>query len=130
MTYARRSAALAVAVAAATLLTSCVRATVDTTIGEDDTFSQHTVAAYSDSVASQITDYLGADVDSLISGIESNDEFVAFQAAHPGQVEIADYDDGEPRGRRTDPHRHPSRRVRCGVHPGPGQHRRERKPHP
>ncbi|WP_084079398.1 LppM family (lipo)protein [Demequina sp. NBRC 110057] len=85
----------AAALVAGLALTGCVRATVDTTIGADDTFSQHTVVAYSDDAAHQLTDYLGADVDALVGGIADSDDFLAFQAAHPGQVTLADYDDGE-----------------------------------
>ncbi|WP_084128549.1 hypothetical protein [Demequina sp. NBRC 110055] len=90
-----RWAAASVAVVA---LAGCVRATADTTFSDDDTFSQHTIVAYSDSVASQITDYLGVDVDSLVGNVGDSDDFRAFADRFPGQVSLEPYASGELEG--------------------------------
>ena len=87
-----------VVTAAALALAGCVRATADTTINSDDTFSQHTVIAYSDSVASQITDYLGVDVDSLIGNVGDSDDFQEFSDRFPGQVTLEPYVSGDLEG--------------------------------
>ena len=94
----RLARSLAVGAVAAVALTGCVRATVDTTIGEDDTFSQHAIVAYSDDVANQISEYLGADVGSLVGSIDDNAEFRAFQERYPGQVTLEDYEEGDMHG--------------------------------
>ncbi|WP_061961379.1 LppM family (lipo)protein [Demequina flava] len=93
-TLARVVGAVAVAVA----LTGCVKATADTTFGEDETFSQRAVVAYEDSVADDLTERLGFDVDSVVEGLDESPEFLALQEEYPGQIELADYDDGELEG--------------------------------
>ena len=79
-------------------LTGCVRATADTTINADDTFSQDTVIAYSESVASQVTDYLDMDVDSLIGNVGDSDDFQDFSDRFPGQVVLEPYVSGDLEG--------------------------------
>ena len=89
------SGAAAVAVLA---LTGCVRTTVDTTITSDDTFSQHSIIAFNNSVAAQVGDEVGLDVANLREQLESAPEFAELQESFPGQIEVVDYDDGELRG--------------------------------
>lgn len=95
MTGARRFLA---ACAACLALTGCVRATADTTIGDNETFSQHTIVAYGDSVASQITEFIGADVDALVGGIDESEEFQEFADRYPGQVSLERYTSGDLEG--------------------------------
>ncbi|MDE0572033.1 hypothetical protein ON058_01225 [Demequina sp. B12] len=90
--------ALARAFASASILlalTGCVRATADTTFGEDGTFSQTAIVAYSDSVSGELADVIGMDPGVLIGGIEDSPEFRAFHEEYPDQVTISDYDDGD-----------------------------------
>ncbi|WP_084099793.1 hypothetical protein [Demequina sp. NBRC 110051] len=89
---------VAAVLAAALALAGCVRATADTTINADDTFSQHTVVAYSDSVASQITDYLGVDVNDLLGNVGDSDDFQDFSDRFPGQVTLDPYVSGDLEG--------------------------------
>ena len=79
-------------------LTGCVRTTVDTTITSDDTFSQHSIVAFNDSVAAQVGDQAGVEVTNLREQLEASPEFVELQELYPGQVEVVDYDDGELQG--------------------------------
>ncbi|WP_203657290.1 LppM family (lipo)protein [Demequina activiva] len=99
----------AVAGIAALALTGCVRATVDTTVNADGTFSQHSVAAISDSAASQLQGMLGGglpgdiesevpedfDIEALLGGAQDSPELAELEEQYPGQVEVDDYDDGE-----------------------------------
>lgn len=95
----KRSLAWAGAAAVAVLaLAGCVRTTVDTTITSDDTFSQHSIIAFDDSVAAQVGDEVGFDVANLREQLESSAEFAELQQQFAGQITIADYDDGELRG--------------------------------
>ncbi|WP_062070703.1 LppM family (lipo)protein [Demequina sediminicola] len=86
------------AIVAAVALTGCVRATADTTFSEDGTFSQTAIVAYEDSVASEITDRLGADVDAVVGDLEVTPEFIELQEEYPGQVELVEYSDGDLNG--------------------------------
>lgn len=79
-------------------LTGCVRTTVDTTIKSDDTFSQHSIIAFNDSVAAQVGDEVGFDVAHLREELESSPEFAELQESFPGQIDVVDYDDGELQG--------------------------------
>ena len=93
-------------------LAGCVRATVDTTVHEDGTFSQHSVAAISASAANQLEGMLGSDlpddvdadipqdldIETLLSGAQSSPELADLEKRYPGQVDVADYDDGERSG--------------------------------
>lgn len=95
----RRALAWVGATAVAGLaLTGCVRTTVDTTITSDDTFSQHSIIAFNDTVAAQVSDEVGLDATNLREQLESAPEFAEFQQSFPGQIEVVDYDDGELRG--------------------------------
>lgn len=103
----------AVAAVATLALAGCVRATAETTIHEDGTFSQHSVAAISDSAAAQLEGMLGGDlpgdlaqelpegaggdldIDSLLGDAQDSPELAELQERYPGQIEVADYDDGE-----------------------------------
>lgn len=91
----RWGGAAAVAVLA---LTGCVRTTVDTTIKSDDTFTQHSIIAFDDSVAAQVGDEAGLDVANLREQLESAPEFGELQERFPGQITVVDYDDGKLRG--------------------------------
>lgn len=79
-------------------LTGCIRTTVDTTITSDDTFSQHSIIAFNDSVAAQVGSQAGLDVANLREQMEAAPEFAELQERFPGQVEVADFDDGELQG--------------------------------
>lgn len=101
------------AAVAALALAGCVRATAETTIHEDGTFSQHSVAAISDAAAAQLEGMLGGDlpgdlaqelpegtgadldIDSLLGGAQDSPQLAELQERYPGQIEVADYDDGE-----------------------------------
>ncbi|WP_062130897.1 LppM family (lipo)protein [Demequina aestuarii] len=91
-TVLRWSGAAAIAALA---LTGCVRTTVDTTIGADGTFSQHSVVAFSDDVAAQIGDQAGMDIGALFEDLDSSPELAALEEEYPGQVLVEPYDDGE-----------------------------------
>lgn len=91
-TVLRWSGAAAIAALA---LTGCVRTTVDTTIGADGTFSQHSVVAFSDDVAAQIGDQAGMDVGALFDDLDGSPELAALEEQYPGQVLVEPYDDGE-----------------------------------
>ncbi|WP_062077327.1 LppM family (lipo)protein [Demequina globuliformis] len=94
-----RLALSAAAVATGVLaLTGCVRATAETTFHEDETFSQHAIVAYEPSVADELTDRLGVDVNAVVGTLDESDEFLALQAQYPGQIELADYSEGEMSG--------------------------------
>lgn len=95
----KRALAWAGAAAVAGLvLTGCVRTTVDTTISSDDTFSQHSILAFNDTVAAQVTNEVGFDAANLAEELESAPEFIELQERFPGQIEVADYYDGELHG--------------------------------
>lgn len=95
----KRALAWAGAAAVAGLvLTGCVRTTVDTTITSDDTFSQHSILAFNDTVAAQVTNEVGFDAANLAEELESAPEFIELQERFPGQIEVADYYDGELHG--------------------------------
>lgn len=83
------------AAVAAIALTGCVRTTVDTTIKSDDTFTQHSIIAFEDSVAAQVSSEAGFDVSNLREQLESAPEFSDLQERFPGQIEVVDYVDGE-----------------------------------
>ena len=99
----------AVAGVAALALAGCVRATVDTAVHEDGTFSSHSVVAISDSAASQFEEMLGSglpgdvdaevpddlDIEDLLGGAQDSPALADLEERYPGQVEVADYDDGE-----------------------------------
>lgn len=91
-----RTAALGVLVAVG--LTGCVRVEADTSIGEDDTFSQHIIVAFNDSVADQVSNQAGIDAGSLSGDLASDAGFSDLQAKYPGQVELKDYSDEDLNG--------------------------------
>lgn len=87
------------AIAATTLaLSGCVKATADTTFHEDETFSQHAIVAYEPSIADDVSERLGFDVDTVIGSLDESPEFLALQEEYPGQLSLTDYDDGEMTG--------------------------------
>ncbi|WP_084106425.1 hypothetical protein [Demequina sp. NBRC 110056] len=88
---------VAAAAFAAAALTGCVRVTSDTAFSSDLTFSQHAVIAFDESAASQFAQQQGLDVDldGLVSQAQESGELADLQDRYPGQIEVADYDDGE-----------------------------------
>lgn len=92
--FAWSGAAALVAVA----LAGCVRTTVDTTLNSDDTFSQHSIVAFSDTVAAQVGDQAGFDVANLREQLEDSPELDELEERFPGQITVEEYDDGELRG--------------------------------
>lgn len=92
------AARLAVAALAALALTGCVRVEADTSIGSDDTFSQHVIVAFTDEVATQAGQRAGVDVDGLTKSVEDSPELAALQAKYPDQVTVADYTDEDLHG--------------------------------
>ena len=103
---------LAVAAVGAALLTGCVRSTVDTTFSEDRTFSQHSVIAFDPGAVESFAGSQGLPLDELgefgdltgtdggglgdlVGGLESSEALQDLEARYPGQIEVAEYDDGE-----------------------------------
>lgn len=86
---------LAAAAVAALALAGCVRIDSDTSIGADDTFSQHIIVAYTDAVATQIGQQAGIDVGDLIGGLTDSDELRDAQSKYPDQISIEDYAEGD-----------------------------------
>jgi len=91
-----RTATLGVLIAVG--LTGCVRVQADTSIGEGDTFSQHIIVAFNDSVADQIGGQSGIDADTLSGDLTSDAGFSELEAKYPGQVELKDYSDEDLNG--------------------------------
>lgn len=89
---------VAAAAVTALALTGCVRIQADTSIGSNDTFSQHVIVAFTNQVAAQVTQQAGVDVRSLAAGIEESPQFTDLQDKYPGQVTLADYSDEDLHG--------------------------------
>jgi hypothetical protein len=79
-------------------LSGCVRVVADTSIGSDDTFSQHVIIAFNDTVATQVSQQAGMDVGDLTDSLISSPEFTALQSKYPDQVAIDDYTDEDLNG--------------------------------
>jgi hypothetical protein len=79
-------------------LSGCVRVVADTSIGAHDTFSQHVIIAFNDSVATQVGQQAGIDVEDLTDSLASSPEFSALQTKYPDQVVIDDYTDEDLNG--------------------------------
>jgi hypothetical protein len=90
-----RAGSAAIAVLA---LAGCVRVEANTSIGTDDTFSQHAVFAITDAVAAQVGREAGVNVSDLTESLVESDAFKDLQATYPDQVTIADYEDGDLHG--------------------------------
>lgn len=82
-------------------LAGCVRTTVDTTFTSDDTFSQHSVVAFNDAVAAQLSNEVDADLGNLSELLGDNPALDELEAKFPGQIEVLPYDDGELKGVET-----------------------------
>ncbi|WP_062380920.1 LppM family (lipo)protein [Demequina pelophila] len=118
----RLAAVVALAVA---VLAGCVRVTSETTLGEDDTFSQHAIVAISPSALTALSQQLplldlpaGIDVDGLedtdlkdtdledLAGLDPadlldpatiRDRLAPLEEAHPGSTEVEPYEDEDGR---------------------------------
>ena len=100
--------AVAILAGAAVALTGCVRVSADTEISTEETFSQHSVIAVSAAAERQLAQLPqlaeasrlpeGLDLDALLEGAAQSPALEDLTDRYPGQVEVADYDDGELRG--------------------------------
>ena len=96
MRRAGRLAAIAVVVVAA--LSGCVRITSNTDVHGDDTFSQVTVLALTDAARAQVEQMAGVKLDNLQGAITSSPQYKELVDEYPGQLEVADYADGDIKG--------------------------------
>lgn len=92
---------LGVAAVAALALAGCVRTSVDTTFNSDDTFSQHSIIAFDDAVAAQVSAQEGLDIANLPELLADDPALQELQEQFPGQIEVEEYDDGELKGVET-----------------------------
>ncbi|WP_061963142.1 LppM family (lipo)protein [Demequina aurantiaca] len=89
---------LAVGALAVVTLAGCVRIDSDTSIGSDDTFSQHVIVAFTDSVATQVSQQAGINVRELTGSLGDSAELKDLQAKYPDHVTLEDYEDEDLRG--------------------------------
>ncbi len=100
----RLGAALAAVVL---LLTGCVRVTAETTLADDDTFSQHAVVAMTAQAASTLRQQLGSlpsdGADTLLDPAQLLDpdavraQLAPLEEAYPGSVDVRPYSDDQGR---------------------------------
>jgi hypothetical protein len=90
---AARLAALAVIAVAA--LAGCVRLTSNTEVHADDTFSQEAIIATTAQAREQLGSFADFDLANLKGAITSSAEYLKLAAAHPDQIAVEDYEDGD-----------------------------------
>ncbi len=88
----------AIAVLAVATLAGCVRVTSDTTVHADDTFSQVAILAVTDDARSQLASLAQVNFDDLKGTITGSEGYLALEKKYPGQLEVADYTDGDLKG--------------------------------
>lgn len=92
---AKAAALITTVVLTALTLSGCVRMLSDTSIGADDTFSQHVIVAFDNSVADQFGGRTDGGGEALTATFANDPLFVKLQQEYPEQVVLADYADGD-----------------------------------
>jgi len=93
MKSAARFAALAIVAVVA--LAGCVRLTSNTEVHADDTFSQEAIIATNAQAREQLGGFADFDLANLKGAITSSAEYLKLAAAHPDQIAVEDYTDGD-----------------------------------
>lgn len=89
----------AIAILVAVVLSGCVRVSVDTTVHEDDTYSQEIVAAVDPQALEQAAAQGGMALpDDVLGDVTSQEGFAALLDDYPEQVTVTEYRQGDLEG--------------------------------